>query len=50
VHPAHDFADLVLLAELVVGGARPDWTLLVISYLLSGIVVVAMRSALGMGE
>jgi hypothetical protein len=36
-----------LLVQIVTGRSRPDWTLLSVSYLISGAVVLAMRSMFG---
>ena len=38
-----------LLGRIVSGSARSDWTLLAVSYLLSGAIVMAMRSVFGAG-
>jgi len=36
-----------LAARIVARSARPDWTLLAMSYLISGVVVWAMRAIFG---
>jgi len=38
-----------LFRRMVSGSARSDWTLLAVSYLLSGAIVMAMRSVFGAG-
>jgi hypothetical protein len=37
------------VARIVVRSARPDWTLLAVSHILSGVIVWAMRSVFGAG-
>lgn len=36
-----------LVGRIAAESARPDWTLLAVSYLLSGAIVLVLRSVLG---
>jgi hypothetical protein len=39
-----------ILGRILAGSSRPDWTLLAVSYVLSTVVVLAMRTVFGAGE